>query len=179
MTVPKQLALIALGYVIAIVGGFAAVAVNEFLMPADISQGSPGMVAFGDMVLLVLVTGFLGLLPTFFLIRLAIAKAPRASLVALTVVALAGPLSWLAMVALAHRGPGPYVPAFGGQSFGWLIAFAAIPRIVVGPILVVAEGLAMILVRQRNMRIVLAATMLMDLIPIGIYASRMASAMLR
>jgi len=31
------------------VTGFAAVTVNALLMPADISQGSPGMVASGDM----------------------------------------------------------------------------------------------------------------------------------
>ena len=179
MSVPKQLALIALGYAIAIAGGFAAAAVNELLMPADISQGSPGMVAFGDMILLVLVTGFLGLLPTFFLLKLAIEKAPRASLIALVLVALAGPLSWLAMVDLAHRGPGPYVSAAGGQFFGWLIAFVAIPRIVAGPILVIAEGLAMFLVRQRAMRILLVVAMLMDLIPIGLYALHMARAMLR
>ena len=178
MTVPKQLALIALGYVIAIVGGFAAVAITN----SDAGRHLPrlarhgrlwrhGPAGAGD--------GLSRPVADLSLIRLAIAQAPRASLVALTVMALAGPLSWLAMVALAHRGPGPYVPAFGGQSFGWLIAFAAIPRIVVGPILVVAEGLAMILVRQRNMRIVLAATMLMDLIPIGLYALHMAGAMLR
>jgi hypothetical protein len=179
MGVAKRLAWIALGYVLAVAGGCAAVAVNEFMMPADISQGSPGMVAFGDMILLVLVTGFLGLVPTFFLLKLAIEKAPRASLAVLVLLALAGPLSWLAMVALAHRGPGPYVPAAGGQFFGFLIAFVAIPRIVVGPVVVVAEGLAMLLIRQRTMCIVLAAAILMDLVPMGIYAARMASAIVR
>jgi hypothetical protein len=179
MSVAKRLAWIALGYVLAVAGGFAAVAVNELLMPADISQGSPGMVAFGDMILFVLVTGFLGLLPTFFLLKLAIEKVPRASLVALAVAALAGPLSWLAMVDLAHRGPGPYLPPIGGQFFGWLIAFIAIPRIVAGPVVVVAEGLAMLLVRQRSIRIVLAVAVLMDLVPIGLYALHMARAIVR
>ncbi len=177
MSVPKKLALIALGYVLSLVAGCAAVTVNELLMPSDISQGSPGMVAFGDMILFVLVAGFVGLIPTLFLLRLAIDKAPRASLVALAVATLAGPLSWLAMVDLAHRGPGPYVPPIGGQFFGWLIAFVAIPRIVAGPVLVVAEGLAMFLVRQRSMRIVLAAAMLMDLVPMGLYALHMTRAL--
>jgi hypothetical protein len=179
MGVAKKLALIALGYGLALVAGFGAVAVNELSMPSDISQGSPGMVAFGDMILFVLVTGFVALVPTFFLLKLAIEKAPRASLVALLVVAMAGPISWLAMVDLAHRGPGPYVPAAGGQLFGWLIAFVAIPRIVAGPILVVAEGLAMFLVRQRAMRMVLAAAMLLDLVPIGLYALHMVRAFVR
>ena len=60
MSVPKKLALIALGYVLSLVAGCGAVTVNELLMPSDISQGSPGMVAFGDMILFVLVAGFVG-----------------------------------------------------------------------------------------------------------------------
>ena len=89
MSVPKKLALIALGYVLALLAGCGAVTVNELLMPSDISQGSPGMVAFGDMILFVLVAGFVGLIPTLFLLRLAIEKVPRASLVVLAVAALA------------------------------------------------------------------------------------------
>ena len=73
------------------------------------------------------------------------------------------------------RGP----PQILAQLLGPLIAFVAIPRIVAGPVIVVVEGLAMLLVRQRNMRIVLAGAVLMDLVPMGIYAARMASAMLR
>ena len=178
MSVPKKLALIALGYVLSLVAGCGAVTVNELLMPSDISQGSPGMVAFGDMILFVLVTGFVGLLPTLFLLRLAIDKAPRASLAALVVVALAGPLSWL-MVRYLAGGPPAGSPSGFAQLLGPLIAFVAIPRIVAGPVVVVAEGLAMLLVRQRNMRIVLAAAMLMDLVPIGIYALHMARAIVR
>jgi len=37
----------------------------------------------------------------------------------------------------------------------------------------------MLLVRQRSMRIVLAAAVLMDLAPIGLYALHMARAMIR
>ena len=176
MSVPKKLALIALGYVLSLVAGCGAVTVNELLMPSDISQGSPGMVAFGDMILFVLITGFVGLIPTLFLLRLAIDKAPRASLVALAVVALAGPVSWLLVRQLAG-GPPAGPPQLIAQLLGPLIAFIAIPRIVAGPVLVVAEGLAMLLVRQRNMRIVLAVAMLMDLVPMGLYALHMTRAL--
>ena len=178
MSVPKKLALIVLGYVLALVAGFGAVVVNEFLMPADISQGSPGMVAFGDMILFVLVAGFAGLLPTLFLLKLGIDEAPRHSLIVLALVALAGPLSWLTVRLLAGGPPSGPPPVFL-QLLGPLIAFVAIPRIVAGPVVVVAEGLAMLLVRQRNMRIALAVAMLMDLVPISVYALHMARAMIR
>ena len=41
----------------------------------------------------------------------------------------------------------------------------------------VAEGLAMFLVRQRSMRLVLAVAMLMDLVPMGLYALHMTRAL--
>ena len=44
----KKLALIAIGYVLSVVVGFAAAAVNEALMPDDVAQGSPGMVACAE-----------------------------------------------------------------------------------------------------------------------------------
>jgi hypothetical protein len=178
MSVPKKLALIALSYVLALVAGYAAVTVNELLMPADISQGSPGMVAFGDMILFVLVAGFVGLVPTLFLLRLAIDKAPRLSLAILALVALAEQLSWLTMKVLAGGSPaGP--PSAFLRVLGPLIAFGAIPRIVASPIVVVAEALAMLLVRQRSMRIVLAGAILMDFVPIGFYAPHMARTIVR
>jgi hypothetical protein len=181
MSVARKLALIALGYVLALVAGFGAVTVNELLMPAEISQGSSGMVAFGDMILFVLVTGFVGLIPTLFLVKLAIDKAPRASLAALVLVALAGPLSWLAVRHFAGAPPGTPSsnPQAINQFLGLWLAFGAIPRIVAGPVAVVAEGLAMFLVRQRTMRIVLAAAMLMDLVPIGLYFLHMARGIVR
>ena len=179
MSVPKKLALIVLGYVLSLVAGCGAVAVNELLMPSDISQGSPGMVAFGDMILFVLVTGVVGLVPTLFLLRLAIDKAPRASLYALVLVALAGPVSWLVVRQLAGGPSDTAPPLLAAQLLGPLIAFVAIPRIVAGPVVVVAEGLAMFLVRQRSMRIVLAVAILMDLVPIGLYALHMARGIVR
>jgi hypothetical protein len=148
------------------------------MMPSDISQGSPGMVAFGDMILFVLVTGFVALVPTLFLLRLAIDKAPGASLAALVAVSLAGPLSWLSMMLLAG-GPPPNPPSALIRVLGPLIAFGAIPRIVAGPVVVVAEGLAMLLVWQRSMRIVLAVAILMDVVPMGLYALRMVSVLAR
>jgi hypothetical protein len=178
MSVPKRLALIALGYVLSLVAGCGAVIINELMMPADISQGSSGMVAFGDMILFVLVTGFVGLIPTLFLLRLAIDKAPRASLTALVLVALAGPVSWLVVRHLAG-GPPAGPPQAIAQLLGPFIAFIAIPRIVAGPVVVVAEGLAMLLVRQRSMRIVLAAAMLMDLVPMVLYALHMTRGIVR
>jgi len=178
MSVPKKLALIALGYLLALVAGCAAVAVNEWLMPSDICRGSPGMVAFGDMILFVLVAGFAGLVPTLFLLRLAIDKAPRASLAILVLVALAGPLSWLTVRYLAS-GPPAGPPSAFLRLFGPLIAFGAIPRIVAGPVIVVAEGMAMLLVRQRSIRIVLAVAMLMDLVPMALYALHMAHEIVR
>ena len=57
MSSAKRLALIAAGYAVSVGAGLAAVVVNELFMPTDVAQGSPGMVAFGDMILFVLVTG--------------------------------------------------------------------------------------------------------------------------
>jgi hypothetical protein len=78
MSTTKALALIAVGYTLAIVGGVAAVALSELFMSEDAApQGSDGMVAFGDVVLFILATGFLSLAPTWFLLRLGVAKARR------------------------------------------------------------------------------------------------------
>ena len=181
MSTPKRLALIAAGYVLAVVGGFAAVAVNELFMPADVAQGSPGMVAFGDMILFVLVAGLLGLAPTWFLLKLLVAKAPRALLAAVLLIAVLGPLSWLTMVAMAMTTPPggpslPNLPQAAKELLGLLIAFGAIPRMVVGPVLVVIEGVAFFLLRGRMTRVLLAAAMAMDLVPLGLFALHMARA---
>jgi hypothetical protein len=73
----KRLAFIGTGYILSVGAGIAAVALNELFMSVEAAQGSPGMVAFGDMVLFLVVTGFFGLAPTWFLLRLAVQKAPR------------------------------------------------------------------------------------------------------
>src|SRR5689334_3532243 len=105
MSTAKTLGLIAVGYALAAAGGFAAVIVNELRMPEDVAQGSPGMVAFGDVILFILVTGFFSLALTWFLLRLTVAKAPRTLLAFLLLLAAIGPLSWLAMILLAGAPP--------------------------------------------------------------------------
>jgi hypothetical protein len=172
----KSPALIAAGYVLSVGAGIAAVAVNEMFMPADVAQGSPGMVAFGDMILFVLVAGFFSLVPTWFLLKLLVEKAPRTLLAIVLLVAVLGPASWLAVKSLAGGASPPSPPQAIGQMLGLFIAFIAIPRMVFGPVLLVIEGVTFFLVRERIARALLAAAMLMDLVPLGIYALHMAGA---
>src|SRR5262249_9629357 len=101
MGTAKRLALIAVGYALALAGGLAVVALNELFMPDEIAENSPGMVAFGDMVLFVLVAGFLGLVPTWFLVKLLLEKAPRVLLAAVLLIAAIGPVSWVTVTHLA------------------------------------------------------------------------------
>jgi hypothetical protein len=177
MSTAKKLALIAAGYVLSVVAGFAAVAVNELRMPADVAQGSPGMVAFGDMILFVLVTGFAGVVPTWFLLRLLIAKAPRALLAIVLQVAAMGPVSWLTVRHMAGGLNPPNMPEAVGALLGLFIAFVAIPRMVLGPVLLVIEAATFFLVRERVTRALLAVAMLMDLVPLGMFALHMLRAM--
>jgi hypothetical protein len=181
MSTAKKLALIAAGYALSVAGGVAAVAFNELRMPADIAQTSPGMVAFGDMILFVLAAGFFSLVPTWFLLKLSVEKAPRALLTTELLIAALGPVSWLAMIAMAMTTPAggpspPNVPQGAKELLGLLIAFGAIPRIVVGPVLVVIEGVTFFLFRERVVRALLVAAMLMDLVPLSMFALHMAAA---
>ena len=178
MSTATKLALIAVGYALALAGGFGLLALNELLIPADISQTSGGMVAFGDMIVLVLGAGFLSLLPTWFLLKLWYEMAPRVLLTVLLLIAIVGPLSWLA-VALLAGGPPPNPPLPGSLFLGVLIAFGAIPRIVVGPVLLLAEAAAFFLFKSRPARALLVAAMLMDLVPLGLYALHFARASYR
>jgi len=170
LSTAKKLALIATGYVLCVGGGLAVVAVNELFMPADIAQGSPGMVAFGDMILFVLAAGFLGLAPTWFLLKLAFEKAPRALLATVLLVAAIGPASWLAVTYLAGGASPPNPPQATSELLGLLIAFGAIPRMVFGPVLLVIEGAIFLLARERVTRALLAAAMLTDLVPLSMFA---------
>lgn len=176
MSTAKKLTLIAAGYAFAVVAGFAAVALNELFMPADEAQGSPGMVAFGDMILLVLVTGFVGLLPTWFLLKLLVDKAPRTLLTLELIVAAIGPVSWLAVISVARGPGGPNLPETGRALLGLLIAFGAIPRMVLGPVVLVIEAVTFLLVHGRAARALLAVAMLMDVIPLSLFALHMARA---
>ena len=173
MSTAKKLASIAAGCVLCMVAGCAAVTVNELRMPADVAQGSPGMVAFGDMILFVLVTGFFGLAPTWFLLKLFLAEAPRALLAIVLLVAALGPVSWLAVRHMAGGLSPPNAPVAVSQLLGLFIAFVAIPRMVLGPVLVVIEAATFFLVHGRVTRALLAVAMLMDLVPLGMFAVHM------
>jgi hypothetical protein len=175
MSTTKRLGWIAGGYAVAVGAGFAAVAVNELFMAEDVAQGSPGMVAFGDMMLFVLAAGIVGLIPTLFLLKLFVEKAPRTLIVIELLLAVLGLTSWLAMTSLAGV-TNPREPAAIGQMLGLFIAFIAIPRIVFGPVLLVIEGLTFLLVPLRAARALLALAALMEIIPLGLYALHMARA---
>ena len=178
MRVAKKLALIAAGYGLAIGGGVAAVAVNEFLIPDDVQQTSGGMVAFGDMIVFVLAAGFLGLPPTWFLLRLCLEQIPRTLIAAEFVFAAIGPAGWLGVGWLASSAtPQPLnLPPVFAATLGLLIAFFAIPRIVFGPVLLAIEAATLVLIRERRARALLAGAMLMDVIPLSLFALHMAAA---
>jgi hypothetical protein len=170
MSTAKRLGLIAAGYALCVVAGFAAVAVNELRMAADVAQGSPGMVAFGDMVLFVFVAGFFGLVPTWFLLKLFVEKAPRALLGILLAVAALGLVSWLSVTQIAGGASLHNMPEAVAVPVTLFIAFVAFPRMVLGPVLLVIEAAAFLLVRGRVARALLVVAMLMDLVPLGIFA---------
>jgi hypothetical protein len=175
MKVGKQLALIAAGYALAVVGGVAAGVIYDSLIPDDIQQTSGGMVAFADMVVFMLGTGFLSLVPTLFLLKLCAERNPRALLVAELVIAVLGPISWLAVRALAS-GPNPSnLPRAVALMLGPLIAFGAIPRIVLGPVAIMIEAASLFLIRTRIARALLAGAMLLDLVPLVIFALHLAA----
>ena len=174
MSAASRLALIAAGHALAFAGGLAAVAVNELRMPADIAQGSPGMVAFGDVILFLLVAGLLSLAPTWFLLRRFVETASGALLAAEFASAAIGPVSWIAVIYLAVPA-GPSSPPTPGRALlGLFVAFGAIPRIIFGPVVLVVEAATSLLVRAGRTRALLAAAMLMDIIPPGLFALHMA-----
>jgi len=176
MRVAKKLALIAVGYGLSVGGGIAAVAVNELRIPDDIKQTSGGMVAFGDMIVFVLAAGVLSLAPTWFVLKLCVEKAPRTLLAAELLLAASGPASWLTVRWMAAGASPQSMPqAFSGV-LGPFIAFGAIPRMVFGPVLLMIEGATFFLARKRLTRTFLAAAMLMDLIPLSIFALHLAAA---
>ena len=131
------------------------------------------MVAFGDMILFVLVAGFFGLAPTWFLLKLFIEKAPRALLAIVLLVAALGPASWLAVMHMAAGLSPPNPPVAVSQLLGLFIAFVGIPRMVFGPVLLVIEAITFLLIRERVTRALLVVAMLMDLVPLGMFALHM------
>ncbi len=101
-------------------------------------------------------------------------NAPRTLLAAILVIAATGPLSWLAAIDL-FGGPDPSTSALAGKPvLGPLIAFIAIPRLVFGPILIVVGGAAFFMMRGRLTRVVLAVAVVMDFIPLALYALHVA-----
>jgi len=126
------------------------------------------------MIVFVLVAGFLSLVPTWFLLKLCLEKAPRTLLAAELLIAASGPASWLAVMSMAP-GPSPHSLVFS-EVLGPLIAFGAIPRIVFGPVLLMIEGATFLMARERLTRTLLAAAMLMDVIPLSLFALHMAAA---
>jgi len=85
------------------------------------------------MILFVLVTGFIGLVPSWFLLKLFVEKAPR-TLLAIELLARAlAPASWLAVTSLVSNSD-PNPPQAIAQLLGLFIAFVAIPRMVSGPV---------------------------------------------
>jgi hypothetical protein len=176
MSVAKKLLLIAMGYALSVVGGAVVVAIHELLALADAAQNSGGMMAFGDMILFVLASGFFGLVPTWFLLRLAIEKAPLGLLAAQLLIAALGPVSWLAVVYLTDADV-MALPQAAKELLGAVITFGAMPRIVAGPALLVVEGATFLLVQKRLTRALLASAVLMDFVPLSLFALHLASAM--
>jgi hypothetical protein len=104
------------------------------------------------------------------LLKLFIEKAPRALLGIVLLVAAMGPASWLAVTHMAGGSSLPNLPEAVQALVGLFIAFVAIPRMVFGPVLLVIEAATFLLVRGRVTRTLLVAAMLMDLVPLGIFA---------
>ena len=179
MRITKKLALIAAAYALAVAGGIAAVGVNEMRIADDIKQSSGGMVAFGDMIVFVLAAGVLSLVPTWFLLKLCLERAPRILLIAELMIAALGPASWLAVAYMVAGASPQSLPHTLGEILGVFIAFVAIPRMVFGPVMLIIEGATFLLVRARLARTLVAAAMLMELLPMSIYALHFAAAIRR
>lgn len=134
------------------------------------------MAAFADMVLFVLTAGVCSLPATWFLLKLCVETAPRALLVAELLLAVVGPASWIAIVSISTTGASP-APVHGpGNVFAAMILLGAMPRIILGPIVLVIEATTLALARDRRMRAVLAGAMLMDLVPISAFALHLVAA---
>ena len=104
------------------------------------------------------------------LLKLAVAKAPRALLATELLIAAAGPASWLAVLDPASGAGVANLPPAAAELLGLLIVFGAVPRIILGPVLLVIEAATALLARGRVTRALLAAAMLMDVVPLGLFA---------
>jgi hypothetical protein len=90
-------------------------------------------------------------------------------LAALFVLATTGPVSWILTLSISAdpRGGGPSQDS--DVWLGLLVAFWAIPRIVLGPLIVLVETATCFLARDQSARLLLAAMILMDIIPLGLF----------
>ena len=121
----RQLAWISAGYAAALAAAALSVWVrNLFVSPAD-QLAMSGMLAAGDSIQFVLVAGALGLVPTFFLLRLLAQGWPRALAWALLAVAATGPLGWLVMAGLVKF---PVMPRAFSELVGLALVLLVFPR---------------------------------------------------
>lgn len=174
MSMARQLAWIAGGYAFALVAGIGCAIVNELLVPAEVAQSSGGMVAFGDMIVFVLAAGIVGFVPTWLILKLTAQSAPRALLGVLVLIAATGPVSWLAVT--SSSGAAPVAAGSASAILGLAVVFGALPRIVAGPVVLVVEAAALVLLRARAARAVLAGAMLMDIVPLGHFVLHVSAA---
>ena len=110
------------------------------------------------------------------MLKLLVEKAPRALLATELLIAAIGPPSCLAMAYLAGGASLPNLPQAARELLTLFIVFGALPRMVFGPVLLVIEGATFLLARGRVARALLAAAMLMDLVPLSLFALHLARA---
>ena len=101
--------------------------------------------------------------PTWFLLKLLVTTAPRTLLTAELLIAAMGPVSWLAVtiMAVTATSGGPSLqnmPQGAAQLFGLFLAFGAIPRMVLGPVFMLIEGVTFLLLRGGVARALLAGS---------------------
>ena len=70
----------------------------------------------------------------------------------------------------------PYTVSWSPGPIAGIVHFAAIPRMVLGPVLLVVEAVTALLLRDRWARVLLAGAMLMDIVPLSLFALHMTQA---
>jgi hypothetical protein len=114
------------------------------------------------------------------LLKLSVEKAPRTLLAIELLAAVMGPVSWLALTGLVGGPPGDSrlsnLPELATELLVLYLAFGAIPRMVLGPVFLVIEAVTFFLMRGPIARTLLGVAMLMDLVPLGMFALHMARA---
>lgn len=176
MTPLKKLGWIAAGY-----GAAAAVAVlvlrarYQFLDPAVVTASS-GMYAGGDLIGFVLIAGTLGLVPTFFLLRLATEAYPRALAAVLLTLSATGPLSLLLLTAVLPE-PLQLSPAVK-NALGAAMVFLIFPRVVGIPVMFAVLGVAFLLAQDNRARVLLACGLAIEAVPLILIALHFARALL-